>query len=231
VETSKYHGSEVVGTLVSGDLLLTHQQWLTSGESTSQPALGVVLIDQSGEQVREIAAGLADRLLDHRGYRFFGQRPTVATDGKRVFVSVVGEWTILVLSPRGDTVGMLRRPWTARAVTEQEKSKVRGAFPKRNLAPGFLGDDRFEKTVPPHGSILASSDGTLWVLDYRAPYQYTDSISVFSADYVFLGTLSLPRNFYPTAVGPDFMLGTGKSEDDDFEIRRYSIRWPGARSN
>lgn len=219
----------IIGLLADGRLVVQHE---APGASTPGAPVGrhmrLRLMDRCGRLLGEISGDFPGGRWDARGYRFFAPTTQTATDGTRIFAGNSSAWEIVVLAPDGHRLGSLTRPWRATLVTEQDREAIRAALDRPDIAPGFLDDDRFDPTVPAFGRILPSPDGTVWVLEYAAPYQPTDSVSIFSADNQLLGTLPLPPGFRPTSVGPDYLLGTGIGEDGDFEIRLYLVRWPSA---
>lgn len=161
---------------------------------------------------------------DARGYRFFQPTLQTATDGERLFAGISSEWRINIYALDGRELGELSRPWTPRAVTAADRARIRAALTRPGMAPEFLADDRFDATVPAFGRILSAGDGSIWVLDYAAPYEGPDSASVFSHVGTFLGVIDLPPHFRPSEVGADYVVGTATLDDGDMVIRMYRVR-------
>jgi hypothetical protein len=221
-----YGGNPIVGLLDGGRLLVRHDAPVPVTDSTPAGLLTRIrLLDDGGRLVAELPAEFPVRYQDGRGFRFFAPSLRTATDGRRIFIGYSSGWNISVLDADFRRVGQLTRSWQTRPVTDQDKRAIRSSMTRPDLAPGFLDDSRFNTTVPAFGKILPSPDGTVWVLSDAAPYQYPDSVSVFSSENRFLGSFSLPSRFRPTAVGPDYLVGTGTRADGDFEIRLYRVSW------
>jgi hypothetical protein len=217
-------GSPVIGLLDDGRVVAATEQMRQMDRPAVPSRLTtLLLLDTAGHRIGTVADSFAFTFGDARGYRFFQPRLQTATDGTRIFAGVSTTWRIAIYAPDGRRLGDLSRPWTPRQVTDDDKAEIRASMARPDLAPGFLDDDRFDPTVPAFGRILPAADGSIWVLDYTAPYQGPDSASVFSHDGKFLGAVSLPPHFRPTEVGPDYVIGTATRADGDLEIRSYPV--------
>lgn len=228
-----YGGAPLVGQLSDGRLLVAHEAWTAQQPGApSHPSITLRLLNSDGTPAVDLVTDLLVRNQDAHGFRFYGPTTLAATDGHRILVGTNTNWTIHLLSADGHTQASLTRPWHSRAVTEADRAAVRAGAKGAGAPAGVPSDDRFDATVPAFGRILTSSDGTIWVLSFTPPFQYTDSVSVFSAEGQFLGALALPKDFHPTDIGPAYILGTAQSPDGDFVARLFAVTWPpGGRTS
>lgn len=217
-------GSSIVGLLDDGRVVARPEQVQQSGaaEAPSRSA-SLLLLDSHGSRVGIVADSIVFTAGDARGFRFFQPTLQTATDGERIFAGISSDWRIAMYAPDGRRLGELTRPWTPGAVTEADRIRIRASLTRPDMAPGFLDDDRFDRTVPAFGRILPVGSGAVWVLDYAAPWQSPDSASIFSHDGRFLGAIALPPHFRPTEVGADYVIGTATRQDGDLEIRMYRV--------
>jgi hypothetical protein len=217
-------GSPIVGMLRDGRVIGRREVLRREGAMKLPTRTATfLLLGPDGARARTVADTFVLAAGDARGYRFFQPTLQTATDGQRLFAGISSEWRIAIYAPDGHRLGELSRPWTPRVVTAEVRARIRASLTRPSMAPEFLDDDRFDATVPAFGRILPADDGSIWVLDYAAPYESPDSASVFSHDGAFLGAVALPPHFRPSVVGADHIIGTATREDGDLEIRMYRL--------
>ena len=217
----------LVGELADGPLVLRHERFDADPRTGgTRVTTEIRLLDPRGGKTMTIMTIEAVPHGDAQGFRFFSPRIQVAVAEDRILVGYPDRWEIDLIDAAGSRVGTLIRPWTARRVTEADRARVRDAMTRPDLAPGFLDDDRFDLTWPAFGTILRGPCGTIWVLEYAAPYISPDSASIFDRDGTLVGVLGLPADFKPTAVTEKALIGTAWNDLGVIEIRRYGVRWP-----
>ena len=82
------------------------------------------------------------------------------------------------------------------------------------------------ETYPAYTGIALSAEGYLWVREYDLPGNEANNWSVFDAEGTLLGTLGLPPRFRPLDIGPDYILGVWRDEDDVEHVRMYDLVKP-----
>lgn len=223
-----YGGAPLAGQLDDGRLVAQHEDWRSerAGEP-AHPSITLRLLHQDGTLAHDLFSDLPVHNQDQHGFRFFGPTTWVSTDGHRLAVGTNSEWKIRIYTPDGQLLTTLSRPWRPRPVTEADRKAVRAFCQAQGAScrPGSPEDSRFDATVPAFSLTLFSQDGTIWVLGYSAPNRWADSVSVFNAEGRYLGSLRLPDELRPTAVGADYILGKATTPDGDFEIRVYALDW------
>lgn len=68
--------------------------------------------------------------------------------------------------------------------------------------------------------------GNLWVENYPAPGTSMNFWSVFDVEGFFLGRVTMPHEFSPLDIGPDYVLGLWRDEDDVEHVRMYELIEP-----
>lgn len=77
--------------------------------------------------------------------------------------------------------------------------------------------------MPAVGRLLIDAHDRLWAMDFLAPADSTATWRVFDADGRYLGAVAMPRTFTVHEVGPDWVLGVFRDEDDLEQVRVYGI--------
>lgn len=223
IDPGTVYGSDpVIGLMGDGRLLVKNEWSGPVSTDAGTPVTSVRFLDQAGQRRGELVEFPTTPI---EPFRFYTPHVQVATDGDRIYAGNPTEWRILVLAPTGDTLAELSRPWSAHPVSANDRNAVREAFRGKAVSPDFTADNRFAPTVPAFGRIYPAPNRLVWVTSYRAPYQYSDSISVLDAGGRLLAVLSLPDRFYPTEVGADYLLGRHTTDDGDTTFQVYPITW------
>ena len=97
---------------------------------------------------------------------------------------------------------------------------------RRRRTEQFYRDMPVPETFPAYGGIAVSVEGYLWVREYDLPGAEANNWSVFDAEGTLLGTLGLPPRFRPLDIGPDYILGVWRDEDDVEHVRMYDLVKP-----
>ncbi len=110
---------------------------------------------------------------------------------------------------------------------------VEGGTAAFERAQQYLEDMPFPGQFPPYSRILVDAEGNLWVEGYRWPAPWAvppdppdTHWSVFDADGVWLGRVTVPGRFLVHDIGTDYVLGTWKDHDDVAHIREYALVKP-----
>ena len=82
------------------------------------------------------------------------------------------------------------------------------------------------ETFPAYSGIVVSVEDYLWMREYDLPGNEANNWSVFDAEGTLLGTLGLPPRFRPLDIGPDYILGVWRDEDDVEHVRMYDLVKP-----
>ena len=94
---------------------------------------------------------------------------------------------------------------------------------QRRRTEQFYRDIPVPETFPAYGGIALSVEGYLWVREYDLPGAEANDWSVFDAEGTLRGTLGLPPRFQPLDIGPDYVLGLWRDEDDVEHVRMYEL--------
>ncbi len=81
----------------------------------------------------------------------------------------------------------------------------------------------FPETFPAYSSLLADSEGNLWVSDYPRPGVSQVQWSVFGPEGRWLTDVTMPADFTPYQIGPGFVLGAFHDELGVEYVRLYSL--------
>lgn len=147
-------------------------------------------------------------------------------------------------TPNGDLTLVLRRETqsartsdSVRKAYELSVLKVRGetgtAVPEQRRR--MLAATVYAERYPAFAAVLAARSGDLWVRDYRpedgisrgmfypAPTTPTQW-KVFAPDGRWLSEITLPTRFTPFEIGPDYLLGVSRDEDDVERVTLWRFR-------
>ncbi len=184
---------------------------------------------------------------DRQGRRrlAFGSTTEFAYGPDRFFLGFTDRYEISVFRGDGTLERVIRRQYSRMQVTQEDWDRIledllsttEDPERKRALRQG-LKDRPFAPVMPAFGApawpgnpgirpgMVGDDLGNLWVLEYYRPGEYANRWSVFSAEGIWLGTVSLPDHFHPTHIGPDFLLGEMADDLNVWHIRRYPLIKP-----
>lgn len=181
-----------------------------------------VLADSSGRLVAGEVFGFA--LTGARGERIVAPlaRPMapalhVASGRDRVWIGDGGSWEVRGLGNTGEVERIIRLPLAIDPLTPalrdtfiaRYRDQVRragGNALQQQFAAG-IADAPFPDRFPAYGDILAGEDSTLWLLHVSQAEDAPTTWSVIDPDGRWLGEVTLPARFRPTAVGRGWILG------------------------
>lgn len=162
----------------------------------------------------------------------------VASGASGVWIGDASAWELHHLDPHGrvDRTVRLRRPLAP--LTEAFKASFVARFRARRFGTDPRGLDRqfaaaidkspFPATLPAYNDLFVGADSTLWVqhsgLLEGQPGDGTLDWTLIGADGRWLGDLTMPPFFRPTAAGRDWLLGVYVSPSTPPEVRLYSLR-------
>lgn len=175
-------------------------------------------------------------------YRVYGRIPLVATAPGAVYAAESGWDRILKLGFGGDTLAVLPAPFSPRTIPDSAKRERVREFERNGVMERgnpYLYPERF----PALGRLVASEDGTLWVMAYpdlatpmgsmpfaHAMVQVGDpnggTWRVLDDTGAVLGELRTPPGFFPLEIGADYILGVSRDEFDVATVSLYEILRP-----
>jgi hypothetical protein len=246
--------SYIGGVLADGTVVLYGERdpVLEFGPGVAQGELSVGILRsfQDSVQVVGIFPGREFEYWvgpDRRGRRrlAFGYTTEFVTGPDRLYVGFQDRYEIRVFRGDGTLERVIRREHSRMQVTQRDWDRIledllattEDPERKRALRQG-LRDRPFAPVMPAFGTtvwpgnpggrpgMVADEVGNLWVRDYYRPGEYANRWSVFSAEGVWLGTVSLPDQFHPTQIGPDFLLGEMVGDLGVRHIRRFPLIKP-----
>ena len=176
----------------------------------------------------------------------FSSATEFAVGGREIYVGFPDRYEIRVHSSDGVLKRIVRRSFNPTRVEkrdidwlmERRLAQVPEAANRAIVRQAFR-DLRHAEVMPAFGvpvwpggseggpAMLVDADGDLWVFEYYRPGEYRNRWTVFSADGVWLGTVSLPDFLEPSEIGKSEVTGTWRDENTGFvHIRRYRIVKP-----
>ena len=206
------------------------------GTSIGGSADGTTLLSVRGVVQRLGPAGATDTIamfddgLWHpRGPRFFAWRGTATAMDSGVWVGAGGSAELQLFRFDGTSGALLRWNASTRAVTAADKAKIVAVAKQRRASPELTGGDRFADSIPYFGRVLSDPLGGLWVIGFAAPFEAPDSAWRIDERAGTIQGFALPRQFRPTQVGTDFLLGVRSDEEGVPRVVRYElVRCPPA---
>jgi len=197
-----------------------------------------VMILGRGESLAMTEAGQAR-------FTIFEQEPAwdAAVDG-RLLSALNSEYRIEVRQADGSLIRVITKPFTLRAVSDTDGSKILAALRKMMADQGapppaveqFLAGTSFAPNYPALGQILAGPEGTVWVQGIRTADDVSDTEEdfnpqdmgsrdwdVFDGEGRFLGTQTLPEKFQPLRVDGKAFWGVQRDEFDVASIVRFRL--------
>lgn len=117
-----------------------------------------------------------------------------------VWLALTGEYTLARLSARGDTLRVVRKPFTATPVSEADKDSAVAALQWFTNQGGRVDRGRIPSTKPALQTFQVAEDGYLWVEATQRDAALTRrAFDIFDPEGRFLGTLRLP---FPLSAYP-----------------------------
>ena len=156
-----------------------------------------------------------------------------ATGDDRVYLGWNDSYEIGSYSRAGKLLQLTRlnmsgRPLTAdmiEAYTAERVAGVRGESQRRRLEE-YLSANPWPENLPAFREMRIDRRGNLWVEDYPAPGTSMNFWSVFDVEGFFLGRVTMPAEFSPLDIGPDYVLGVWRDADDVEHVRMYELVKP-----
>jgi hypothetical protein len=172
----------------------------------------------------------------------FSSSTQFAAGGDNVFVGFPDRYEIHVHAGDGALQRVIRRSFAPTRVEqrdidwlmERRLGQVEGAENQRLVRQAFrdLGHTEvmpaFGPPVWPGGAeggpaMIVDSEGNLWVFVHYRPGEYRNDWDVFSADGVWLGTVTLPDRLTPSQIEAEYLIGSWSDDIGFIHIRRHRI--------
>ena len=146
-------------------------------------------------------------------------------------------WELRHLDPRGAVDRIIRLHRDLAPLTPALRDSFVARFRARRLGTDPRGLDRqfaaridqapFPATLPAFLSILVGADSTLWIqhagLLEGERGDATLDWTLIGADGRWLGDLTMPPHFRPTAAGRDWVLGLGRGADGAARVELFAL--------
>ena len=174
----------------------------------------------------------------------FGRSTGLLVRDDRYYVATNDSYEIKVYSPSGLLQLAIRKRHQNHAVTQEDIEALRERIDRRieraregirQTARKMLGEMSFPETMPafgrtgaPERTVHVDAAGNLWVLEYNRPGDESRRWTVFAADGVLLGTLSVPETLDLLDIGDDYVLGKWQDELDVEHVLLYELIKPGS---
>lgn len=157
----------------------------------------------------------------------------VATGPDRVWLGTGATWEVQGLGRTGQVERIIRLPLPIASLTpalrdtfiRRYRDQVRrsgGNALQQQFAAG-IATAPFSERFPAYGDILAGQDSTLWLLHIGLTAEGPSTWTVIDPAGRWLGEVTLPANFRPTAVGHGWVLGIQGDANDRARVRVYPL--------
>lgn len=147
--------------------------------------------------------------------------PPNASDGKTVFLGDGTLPEVRQLSPDGELLrivrwGAERRPVTSDLQDGYRHLRLEGAnTPElRRRAQDVLDGIVFPDYLPVYEALMTDSEGHLWVKPYTPEWEADPPWWVFDRSGRWLGEITIPGALTVLDIGPDYVLGAVRDEQD-----------------
>ncbi len=174
---------------------------------------------------------------------WLGAEEVFASDGSQFYLGYGTAYSLTRYTAAGVPNLIVRRAWIAPKVSRREFeaftdewldrwSKATGAA--RDAARREQLDMAYFKTLPAFSAVLLDRLGRLWA---RTPAAIDGAVagslndyaigpstwSVFGANGVWLGDVTMPARFTPTDIGADYVLGVARDDDMVSTVVRFRL--------
>lgn len=164
-----------------------------------------------------------------------GRLTAFATDGQRLFVAAGGDIGFDVYSAAGALEQRFRINRPARPVDEQVIDDLTSSWQALDPDPSSSGEvEQFIRampmpsTLPGVDRIQVDASGHVWLRSFEVAQPEHATWYVFSADDTgYLGAVSLPGSLEVTDIGPDFVLGIGRTAVGAEQVQIFSLTTGG----
>ena len=192
---------------------------------------------------REIFAyGIGSAVL--AGAPHFGRSTLYVVRDSLFYVGTNDTYEIKVYSTTGALRTIVRKQHENLSVTtedidvlqeERRESLARAPPNIRENARRMFEEMPFPETMPAFGRSGSSARtfhvdalGNVWVMEYNRPGDDSKRWTVFDSDGMLLGTLRVPDDLVISNIGPDYVLGVHRDEDDVEHVRLYELVKPAS---
>ena len=184
----------------------------------------------------------AERIFNHGRTRIvrvtsrpFGKTAVFAVSDDHYYVGEQNKFEVEVHDPNGVLTAILRLdrenvPVTAEDVDRYKRSRLAGVHELQKTDRQIELDALpFPEAMPAYGSIIADSEGNLWIADYRPFGDEQARWTVFDSEHRMLGTVETPTSLTVQDIGSDYVLGVFTDQDDQVSMRLYALVKPTER--
>ncbi|NNG17412.1 MAG: hypothetical protein HKM89_13115 [Gemmatimonadales bacterium] len=164
----------------------------------------------------------------------FGKRTTVVAHGEHIYSGTGDSYQIRVLDKSGAPRTIIRRAHEALALSpdqiEAHKESERDEIASQGTPPRFkamfeamLEEMPYPATHPAYSEFTLDRAGYLWVQGFEFPDDNIHRYQVFDITGQWLGAVEMPEGLEPTDIGPDYVLGIWRDEDEIEYVRLYPL--------
>jgi hypothetical protein len=162
----------------------------------------------------------------------FGRNTTVAASGDRIYVGDNGKPEIAVYGREGNLLKIIRTAYTPVRVTEearqaQQEENLGQITRTPGIPPAMLGQAedmirraKYAEAMPPYQTLVVARNGILWVQEYGQPGGPL-RFSIHDTTGARIARTWLPARFRVMDIGPDYVLGLWRDENDLEHVRLY----------
>jgi hypothetical protein len=161
----------------------------------------------------------------------FGRTTSANVGNGQVFVATGDTDEIAVFTQSGELERLIRRvaaPISVTAEMEQNDRDRRVAEESSELADRntearvirLYEELPYPGVLPPYAGTVVDSDANLWVQDFRLTDDEPNSWSVFDAEGIWLGGVTLPEGLPVQEIGSGYVLGRTV---DDLGVERVQV--------
>ena len=154
--------------------------------------------------------------------------------GSNTYVATGETDEISVYDQEGNLLRLIRRlgepvPVTPEMIEEDRARRVneeRGELEERGVEPRVIRMIEalsYPEFLPPYGRTMLDSEMNLWVQEFRATEDDPSDWSVFDAEGVWLGQVTVPEGLKVYEIGSDYILGRSMDEMDVERIEVFQL--------
>ena len=158
--------------------------------------------------------------------------PPHATDGEAVFLGDGMSAEVEQRSPGGDLIRMIRwgaepRPVTSELEDAFRDMRLEGAGEEfRSSTLAMLDGIVFPDHLPVYETLKTDTEGFLWVKSYTPDWEPGGPWWVFDETGRWLGEVDIPAELTVFEIGPDYILGMVRDEQDVERVVMYALERP-----
>lgn len=165
-----------------------------------------------------------------------GRQTVVTVSGDRWVVARNNAWELEVRQRAGPVTTLVRAAVQPASLTPSDiashrKQQLKAIEGLRNLPEPLkqqlrarIEHAKYPEKFPFFTALLIDTDGNLWAQEAASPSEQVQRWAVVDTVGVWLGTVTMPREFRPTFISSNLVYGVWLDADDVEHVRAYGLR-------